>query len=245
MKKFFSKLVLFALILTFSAGISSIAFAYDEADISSVTEQYLSSWNTTDFTQYLTDETATQEAVEQFSNWQSVKESLGEFSAIDGTAVTEAEGVITAVTTATYANSKLTFTMTFDSATVEQAGAMYAILSIDVSTGSDSAAPNLGRAILNTIMGMGIVFIVLILISYVIKGLGYVPNIIGSITGANKKVPEVSQKADNIIPTIVEQEENPEDDVELVAVITAAITAYESNQVSADGLVVRSIRRRQ
>ena len=53
-----------------------------------------------------------------------------------------------------------------------------------------------------------------------------------------------SVKEDNAVVTQIEQREEQElvDDTELVAVIAAAIAAYEGT--STDGFVVRSIRRR-
>ena len=48
------------------------------------------------------------------------------------------------------------------------------------------------------------------------------------------------------LPPTVEEEEDLSDDLELVAVVTAAIHAYEEAEgieVPADGLVIRSIRK--
>ena len=91
------------------------------------------------------------------------------------------------------------------------------------------------KAVLNTVIGMGTVFIVLIFISFIIK---YVNNI-----GA-KKEEKPAGGVENAISQIVtaEEESDETDDLELVAVITAAIAASEGT--SSDGLVVRSIKRR-
>ena len=56
-----------------------------------------------------------------------------------------------------------------------------------------------------------------------------------------KKEDTASVGVDNAIAQIVSSEESEEDDLELVAVITAAIAASEGT--SADGIVVRSIRK--
>ena len=57
-----------------------------------------------------------------------------------------------------------------------------------------------------------------------------------------KKEKKVETAADNAVAQIVENEAVQEDDLELIAVIAAAIAASEG-AASADGYVVRSIRR--
>ncbi|MFA9463672.1 MAG: OadG family transporter subunit [Velocimicrobium sp.] len=245
MKKFLSKLVMIALIFTLSIGISSVAYAYDDADIIAVNEQYLNSWNSTDFNQYLEDETIDANSVDQFTKWQAVKDQLGAFTSIDATQVNEADGVITAVTTATYENSKLTFTITYDSQTVETSGAMYGIASIDATVDSTSKSPNMAKAGMNTLMGMGTVFVVLILISLVISALKYVPGLFEKKKSVNNTSEQVSHTVDHVVSTIEKKEENLMGDSELVAVITAAIMASEVGNVAPGGLVVRSIRRKR
>ena len=95
------------------------------------------------------------------------------------------------------------------------------------------------NAALNTLIGMGTVFVVLILISFIISLFGYIPKIQESF----KKKETVQEKAvDNAVAQIIENEEQS-DDLELVAVIAAAIAASEG-AASTDGYVVRSIRRR-
>ncbi len=246
MKKFLSKLVMVVLILTLSIGISSVAYAYDDAEIISVNEQYLDSWNTTDFNQYLQDETIEAASIEQFTNWQALKDQIGAFAAIDETVVNEADGVITAVTTASYEKGKLAFTITYDSAIVEQSGAMAGILTLDATSASaSSGAPNMARAGMNTLMGIGIVFCVLILISFVISLFKYIPSILVKFSKSKETNSKENQYTEKNVTTVVAEEENLVDDCELVAVITAAIMASEDGKVMPGGLVVRSIRRRR
>lgn len=95
----------------------------------------------------------------------------------------------------------------------------------------------MARAGLNTLLGMGTVFLVLILISLIISSFG----LIGKMQDKKKK--ETVTKAEPTPapqPDVVEEEELA-DDTELVAVIAAAIAAYEGT--SADGFQVRSIKR--
>ena len=98
----------------------------------------------------------------------------------------------------------------------------------------------MGDAALNTLMGMGTVFILLILISCIIALLKYVPRIVEKF--GKKETEEPAPAAPAVIEETAVEEAEEADDLELVAVITAAIAASEGT--SADGLVVRSIRRK-
>ncbi len=96
------------------------------------------------------------------------------------------------------------------------------------------------KAALNTLLGMGTVFIVLILISIIISGFGVIPKIQASF--ASKKVEPIPEPvAPAPAEPVVEEEEDLSDDMELVAVIAAAIAAYEGTSV--EGFQVRSIKR--
>lgn len=98
---------------------------------------------------------------------------------------------------------------------------------------------------LNTLIGMGTVFAVLILISFIISLFKYIPMIQDKLAQRKAKKTDTKQDSiDNTIAQIVEKEENTDlsDDLELVAVIAAAIAASEG-AASTDGFVVRSIRK--
>ncbi|MBR1930662.1 MAG: OadG family protein [Lachnospiraceae bacterium] len=103
------------------------------------------------------------------------------------------------------------------------------------------------KAALNTVIGMGTVFIVLILISLIISAFALIPKLQASLAKKKEKQSSSAPAAgiDNAVAQIVDREEivNGTDDLELVAVIAAAIAASEG-QTSTDGFVVRSIRRR-
>ncbi|MBE5887350.1 MAG: sodium pump decarboxylase [Lachnospiraceae bacterium] len=97
------------------------------------------------------------------------------------------------------------------------------------------------KAALNTVICMSIVFVVLVFISLLISCFKIFPYLEAKKREkalkefeANK-VPEVAQQEDVFVPQV-------EDDTELVAVIAAAIAAYEGTSTS--DFVVRSIRRR-
>jgi sodium pump decarboxylase gamma subunit len=125
------------------------------------------------------------------------------------------------------------------------------VLSNDMFLTLESASLNpvstmgelMGKAALNTLIGMGTVFIVLILISCIISLFKYIPKIQESFSKKNKPEPKTTG-VDKAVAQIVVQEETSDetDDLELVAVIAAAIAASEGAS-STDGFVVRSIRK--
>ena len=95
-----------------------------------------------------------------------------------------------------------------------------------------------------TLIGMGVVFLVLIFISFIISLFKYIPG-----SGAYKKNEKAAEKPVQTVkaePVPAAAASVPAaDDGQLVAVITAAIKAYMDSQgVQGDGYVVRSIRRR-
>ena len=98
------------------------------------------------------------------------------------------------------------------------------------------------KAALNTLIGMGTVFIVLILISLIISCFSFIPKIQAKFTKKNEEAK--INGIDNAVAQITKLEESVDetDDLELVAVIAAAIAASEG-AASTDGFVVRSIRK--
>ena len=101
---------------------------------------------------------------------------------------------------------------------------------------------NLKKAGLNTLLGMGTVFVILILISLIISVFGIFPK----IEAAKKAKAAAAAKAEapkaEAVVTPAPVVEELSDDLELVAVISAAIAAYEGSE-DASGYVVRSIRK--
>ena len=104
----------------------------------------------------------------------------------------------------------------------------------------DTFEESMAKAGMNTLIGMGSVFAVLILISLIISSLGL-------LSGNGKKAkPAPAAKPAAPAPVaapVVAPQPNLVSDLELVAVIAAAIAASEG-ATSTDGFVVRSIRRR-
>ncbi len=104
-------------------------------------------------------------------------------------------------------------------------------------------AEKMEKAGLNTLLGMGTVFVVLILISLIISCFGIINKIQDKMANKAKQADIKAEAVDNTIAQIIEKEELA-DDLELVAVIAAAIAASEG-AASTDGFVVRSIKRRR
>ncbi|MCM1244308.1 MAG: OadG family protein [Roseburia sp.] len=106
------------------------------------------------------------------------------------------------------------------------------------------------EALVNTLLGMGTVFVILILISFVIYLLKFIPELLNR---SEKKsaaeqpaaaVPKATPTVPRVQPTAVESKT---EDTQLVAVITAAVAAameQEGTPVPAEGLVIRSIKKR-
>ena len=105
---------------------------------------------------------------------------------------------------------------------------------------------NMERAALNTLLGMGTVFTILVLIMLIISSFSLIAKF--EKAAAARKAKKVAKAAkgdavDNTIAQIIEKEETElADDLELVAVISAAIAAYEGS-ASTEGFVVRSIKK--
>lgn len=101
------------------------------------------------------------------------------------------------------------------------------------------------NALLNTLMGMGTVFIVLIFISLIISLFVYIPELEQKMKGKKEKEVPKAQPVKAVPVVEEEEEEDLMEDGALVAVITAAILASQggANTSSTDKLVVRSIRR--
>ena len=97
-----------------------------------------------------------------------------------------------------------------------------------------TTSEKMSKAALNTVIGMGTVFVMLIVISFIIS-------LFGAFSGDGKK-DKTEEGIDRAVKQIEKNETAEMQDTELVAVIAAAIAAYEGT-TSTDGFVVRSIRK--
>lgn len=107
-------------------------------------------------------------------------------------------------------------------------------------TVNKTTGEKLENAGLNTLLGMGMAFSILIIISLLIS----LFPVIGNLQKQNKESDkEITEKSiENTITQIADKEEDLSNDEELVAVIAAAIAAYEGS-ASVEGFQVRSIRK--
>ena len=121
---------------------------------------------------------------------------------------------------------------------------------------AEEAVTTMPEALVNTLLGMGTVFVVLILISFIIYLLGFVPDMLNGSKKQKASVQLAENKKQSApapkpvskpVPAPAPAVSNPADDTQVVAVITAAIMAameQEGTPVPADGLVIRSIKKR-
>jgi len=167
------------------------------------------------------------------TSWLSVMKDTGEFvDVISSQASLEEDDTYSCTVQAQFANRNCEFKI------------FYEMVDQSLNPTSVSFAPeytvgeNMSKAFMNTIMGMGTVFLVLIFISLIIGCFKYI-----SVFEEKMKAKKAGAAPAPAPAAAVEAEEEEElvDDLELVAVITAAIAAATNS--SSDGLVVRSIKR--
>lgn len=183
----------------------------------------------------------TQDAVSQFTEdmwefaavatWEAVLEEMGSYQEIieSDSEINETDAIITVVVEGSERNAKIEFTydITTGNVTNPSAEAIY------------SDGELMSKAGLNTLLGMGMTFAILILISIIISCFSLLPK--AKNAGKVSEEEARSQSMDQAIAQIIEKEEQA-DDSELVAVITAAIAASQGS-LSPDGFRVRSIRK--
>ena len=166
-------------------------------------------------------------------DWQNALEDIGTFNGTDGGSVDigEEEIVISINISGSEHDAVMEIVFAADMSAYE-----------GISTNIKySVAENMGRAAMNTLIGMGTVFVVLIIISLIISAFGVIPKIEEKMK-AKKQPPVQEVKAAPAAVPVAAPEEELSDDTELVAVIAAAVAAYEGS-ASTDGFVVRSIRK--
>lgn len=118
---------------------------------------------------------------------------------------------------------------------------LLAVMPVLTGCGSD-LANKMAKAGMNTLMGMGTVFVVLILFAFIISRFKYISAFEKWLNSRGHKEDMPPQQPAKPVPENVEEDDETVDDLELVAVITAALAA--SLNTSTDKLIVRSIRRR-
>lgn len=253
-KKVLAALVLAVSVLGLTAC-GSVAFAdtepdFDKEDLQSVADFLINTWNYMPremIAAYgaLDQETAayviqendlgflTPEAfTTAFAGYESSIDELGEYQSTDSYEDPVVKGdETTLVTNLTYENRTAKLTIVFNEEGVAES------VTVDPKY---SIQEILTKAGLNTLLGMGTVFAVLIFISLVICCFNFIP---GNQVQKKEEKPAPKPRAPKkpAPRPAAKAQENLVDDKELVAAITAAICAYTGT--SSDGFVVRSIRR--
>ncbi len=170
---------------------------------------------------------------EGLTAWLAVKTEAGNFQEVLSTEVAETDHGLSCTVKAQFENRKVEYKVFLN----DEGGIESMSFSPEYTVGE-----KMTKAGMNTLMGMGTVFVVLIFISFLISCFKFIGVYENRMREKTASIEPVSQPVPApAVETVPEPEADPADDLELVAVITAAIAAAEGT--SADGLVVRSIKR--
>ena len=169
-----------------------------------------------------------------FENWAALIPDLGAYQGKGEFSLDQAQDTLTLEQVVQYEKRELIMTFVFEyNYETGQVEPVDANVDLVYTLGE-----KMEKAALNTLMGMGTVFVVLILISLIIYCFRFISVIQDKLSGKGKAVETApAEAAAEVVETAPLT-----DDLELVAVISAAIAASEGT--SADSFVVRSIHRR-
>ena len=168
---------------------------------------------------------------EAMNAWMGVRGRSGELKETGETEVVYSDNQYTATVPVTFEKEDAEFVYVFDETMMP--------LSTSVNI-KYSLATTLKNAALNTVMGLGTVFVVLALLIFLISLFKYIPGSAAAKKKEEKEAAPVPAPAAAPVPAAAPAAP-AYDDKELVAVITAAIAASEGTSPS--GFVVRSIRK--
>lgn len=164
------------------------------------------------------------------NSWTEVKDEVGDFVDYGEVVVTVANGTTTVEQTADFTGRDIKVTFVYDKdMNVED-------INLDRIY---SLGETMTKAAMNTAMGMGTVFVMLIVISLIISCFTFI-NKAQKKAESKKAASAPAPAAPAAAPAV--EEVSQTDDLELVAVIAAAIAA--ATGTSTDDFVVRSIKRR-
>lgn len=175
------------------------------------------------------------------AKWKELKPDVGEYKEISEFAIEKSGKTVTTTHILDFSDRDLTLTCVYN----------YLDMQItDVTLDENyTLGETMQKAAMNTVMGLGTVFLILILISLIIYGFKVIPYL--QQRAAAKKAEQAPQveatqtaPAAAAVPMAVPQDTPKQDDNELIAVIAAAVAAAQGT-TSTDGFVVRSIKRRR
>lgn len=164
--------------------------------------------------------------------WDGTKDDLGELKETGDVEIEYSNDEYTAVVPVEFEKEDAEFTYVFDKNLTPTS------LAVDIQYSFGTTMKN---AALNTIMGIGTVFVILIMLIFLISLFQFIPGS-GAQQAKKKKAAAAQAPAPAPVPVAAPapvQEET--DNSELIAVIAAAIAASEGT--TTDGFVVRSIRK--
>ncbi len=223
--------------ITFSGA--SLVLADDEIDAQTKTTIETTAEGLTDTIIPLTDDeiTAYQESGDAFTEnamaaWDGVREELGDLKEAGSAEIEYSNEEYTATVPVEFEKENAEFVYVFDKNLTPTS------LSVDVKY---SFATTMKNAALNTLMGIGTVFVILIMLIFLISLFQFIPGSGAQEAKAKKKAAEEAASAPAPAPVAAAAPVQEADNSELIAVIAAAIAASEGT--STDGFVVRSIRK--
>ena len=168
--------------------------------------------------------------VASVQSWVNAKEELGAYKQILAQDI-EVDDDIVIKTDCEFENgeSVVTTTLSLDD---------LSLVSMEFATAEKTMGQKMEEAVLNTLMGVCVVFVMLLFLSFLISQFKHISKLEEGFK--KKNAPAAPAPAPVAAPAPVEEEEVV-DDGELIAVIAAAIAAAEGT--STDGFVVRSIKK--
>ena len=182
-------------------------------------------------------------AVSSVQSWMEVKEELGDFVSVEDHEITVEDDTITVVSDCNFANGTGSVTTTISRDDLSMEGMVF-------STGEQTLGEKMKEAALNTLMGVGVVFVMLLFLCLVFAQIKHVNKLAALF---EKKEPFAENVASVDAPAAAvaapvttgasAAAADPMKDGALVAVMAAAIAAAEGTSV--DGFVVRSIKKRR
>lgn len=189
-------------------------------------------------------------------NWNTVKAEVGNY--VEVTEITGSEmtsdgygGSISALASYEGVSKGGTVTVTMDyEYTYSSTYGQYVMTLTDLTWDVEyTLGVMMQKAAMNTLMGVCIVFLMLAFLSFLISKIHYIPEAIEARKKKDEPAPAAAPApapAPAPVAPVAEEEVNPEDDLELVAVITAAIAAFRESETTVntgDAYVVRSIKK--
>ena len=210
---------------------------YTESDFQQTLEQYMSSLESigeSDLDGYISYYESNGEKVtyEALSNWKECYAEKGDFVKYSDFVLDKSGKTLTATLTSDYTGRDIKLIFVFNVNHMDEGPT--AINIEPVYTLGETMA----KAGMNTVMGIMIVFVMLVVMSLIISCFRFIPAITDFFAG-NKKAEEKPATKE----VVAETASAGTDDLQLIAVIAAAIAA--STGASTDSFVVRSIKKRR